>query len=195
MLNNWKEDLLRKILLVVALGLLVVSSVNAEPIRVSVGGYAGFNFPVAMEDVTSGNVFGFKARFAVIPKIGLEPNVAFSSYGDGEAEVFGETQTREGGKMTGFGLDAVLGGIQGFPGLSFYGIIGIGSSKWSRDGIEDKSGVSYYFGVGVEYTFATPITIEVRGKTQFMPYEDGSYKNGIVTIGASYQIGVLGGGE
>jgi opacity protein-like surface antigen len=176
----------------------MASGVNAEPIRLSVGGYAGyagFNFPVAMEDVTSGNVFGFKARFAIMPKIGLEPNIAFSSYGDGEAEVYDETQTREGGDITGFGLDAVLGSIQGFPGISFYGIIGIGSAKWARDGIDDKSGVSYYFGIGVEYTFTTPITLEARAKTQIFPYEDGSYKNGILTFGVSYQIGVLGGGE
>ena len=161
--------------------------------RISAGAFAGMNLPIAMEDVTSGALYGFKARFTLLPKIGLEPNVVFSTYGDAEAEVYDEMQSRDGGKITSFGVDAVLGGIQGFAGLSVYGIAGIGSSKWSRDGIDDISELTYYLGFGVEYAFPQSISIEVRAKAQIIPHEDGSYKNGMITAGLNYFFGSEGG--
>jgi opacity protein-like surface antigen len=190
---NWKEYLLRRALLIVSIGLLLFSSANAAPIGISAGAFAGMNLPIAMDDVTSGAIYGFKARFTLLPKIGLEPNVAFSTYGDGEADVYGEMQSRDGGKITSFGVDAVLGGIQGVGGLSIYGIVGIGSSKWSRDGIDDVSDVAYYLGLGTEYAFPQSISIEFRAKAQIIPHEDGSYKNGVLTAGLNYYFGALGG--
>jgi opacity protein-like surface antigen len=161
--------------------------------RISAGAFAGMNLPIAMEDVTSGAIYGFKARFTLLPGIGLEPNLVFSTYGDTEAEVYDEMQSRDGGKITSFGIDAVLGGIQGNPGLSIYGIAGIGSSKWSKEGIDDVSEVAYYLGLGIEYAFPQSISIEVRAKAQIIPHEDGSYKNGIITAGLNYYFGSAGG--
>ncbi|MCK4656155.1 MAG: porin family protein [candidate division Zixibacteria bacterium] len=184
---------MRRALLIVSIGLLLFSSVNAAPMRISAGAFAGMNLPIAMDDVTSGAIYGFKARFTLLPKIGIEPNVVFSTYGDAEAEVYGEIQSRDGGKITSFGVDAVLGGIQGIAGLSIYGIVGFGSSKWSRDGIDDVSEIAYYLGLGVEYALPQSISIEVRAKAQIIPHEDGSYKNGIVTAGLNYYFGALGG--
>jgi len=184
---------LRKALLVVLMGLLMFSSASASSMRISAGALAGFNLPIAMEDVTSGAIYGFKARFTLLPSIGIEPNLTFSTYGEGEAEVYGENQSRDGGKITSFGVDAVLGGIRGAVGLSVYGIAGIGSANWSRDGIDDVSDVSYYLGIGMEYALPQSISIEVRGKTQIISHEDGSYKNGMITAGLNYYFGALGG--
>jgi opacity protein-like surface antigen len=189
-----KEESLRKsIAFSVAFVILVVLTTNASAMRFSAGGFAGLNMPIAMEDVKSGMVFGFKGRVVVLPAIAVDPNLSFSSYGDGEADVFGETQKRDGGKITSFGVDLAVGGVQGNPGLSVYGILGLGSSKWSRDGIDDVSELSYYLGIGLEYSINEMISLDFRGRAQIIPHEDGSYKNGCVTAGVNFYFGTMGG--
>ena len=185
---------MRKSLIQVLTGLvLVFFAADASAIELSVGGFGGLNYPVVMEDVSSGKIYGLKARLAFMPYIGLEPNLTFSDYGDAEAEVYDEIQTRDGGKITSFGIDAVLGGIAGNPGLSVFGILGIGSSSWSREGLDDLKEMSYYLGFGLEYSLNIPISIEFKAKAQIIPFEDGSYKNGLITAGINYYFGEVGG--
>ena len=184
---------MRRNLLLLSIGFLLFSAPGASAVDIAVGGFAGLNFPLAMEDVTSGQIYGFKARFSVLPWLGIEPNLTFSGYGDGEAEVYGEIQTRDGGDITSFGVDAAFGGIQGNPGLSFHAVVGLGSAKWSREGVDDVSEMSWYVGIGTEYALPSSISIEVRAKAQVIPFEDGSYKNGCITAGLNYYFGKLGG--
>ncbi len=183
---------MRKSLILVLIGFLLLAA-DASAVGVSVGGFGGLNLPLAMENVSSGSIFGFKARFAFMPSIGIEPNLSFSSYGDAEAEVYDVIQKRDGGKITSFGVDAVLGGINGNPGLSIFGIFGLGSASWSRDGLDDLSEMTYYLGFGLEYSLNVPISIEVKAKAQIIPVEDGSYKNGCISAGINYYFGELGG--
>lgn len=184
---------MRRNLLLLSIGFLMVFVASASAVEIAAGAFVGLNAPLGMEDVTSGQIYGFKARFSVLPWLGIEPNVAFSGYGDGEAEVYDEIQTRDGGDITSFGVDAALGSIQGDPGLSFHAILGLGSSKWSREGIDDVSEMSWYLGLGTEIILPSSIAIEVRAKAQVIPFEDGSYKNGCITAGLNYYFGKLGG--
>jgi hypothetical protein len=180
-------------LLLLLVGFLLLFAADAFAMRIGAGAFAGLNLPVAMDDVTSGKIYGLKARLVLLPYVGVEPNLTFSDYGEGEVEVYDETMTRDGGEITSFGVDAVLGGIQGTPGLSVYGLLGIGSAKWSREGIDDVSELSTYIGFGTEYSMPSSISIEVRAKAQVISHEDGTYKNGCVTIGLNYYFGELGG--
>lgn len=184
---------MRKSLLLLSIAFFLLPIASASAVDISAGAFMGLNLPLGMEDVASGQIYGFKARLAVMPWLGIEPNLTFSGYGDGEAEVYDEIQKRDGGDITSFGVDAALGSIQGTPGLSFHGIVGLGSSSWSREGVDDVSEMSWYVGFGTEYILPSSISIEVRAKAQVIPFEDGSYKNGCITAGLNYYFGKLGG--
>jgi len=186
---------LRRLLLVLGIiSLILASATSLSATQLSVGGFAGLNLPVAMDDVKMGMAYGFKARIALMPSVGIEPNFMIASYGEGEAEVYDETYTRDGGEITSFGVDIVFGGISGKKGASFFVAGGIGSSKWSRDGIDDVTEMSFNLGVGMEYGVAEMISIELRAKAMVIPHDDGSYKNGMITGGLNYFFN-LGGGE
>lgn len=189
-----KGDNLRVRYVVIALiGLMLITTVSASGMRISVGGFAGLNLPVAMDDVKMGPMYGFKARFAVLPAVGIEPNFTIRNYGDSEAEVFGDILDRDGGRISAFGVDVLYGQIEGDPGLSIYGLFGLGSAKWTRDGIPDVSEIDVRFGMGLEYLLAKSVTLEFRGTIQVIPHDDGSYKNGGVTVGLNYFFGEKGG--
>jgi len=136
---------------------------------------------------------GFKARIAVMPSIGVEPNFTISKLGKGEADVYGEMQERDGGDITSFGVDLVVGGIEGNLGLSVYGIVGLGSAKWSREGLDDISKLSYFFGLGLEYGFSPMVSLDVRAKTLVMPNEGGTYKTLGISAGLNVYFGIAGG--
>lgn len=180
------------IVVVVAFMVLLLSS-QASAVRYSVGGFGGLVFPLGMEDVSSSSMFGFKARVALLPSVGVEPNFTINKLGKGEAEVYDEIQERDGGDITSFGIDLVVGGIEGNLGLSVYGIAGIGSAKWSRDGSDDVTKMSYFLGMGLEYGFSPMVSLDVRGKTLIMPNEDGTYKTLGISAGLNFYFGVGGG--
>lgn len=157
------------------------------------GGFVGMNIPVGMEDVTMSSMYGVKARIVVMPSIGIEPHLVFANYGDGEADVYGVNMARDGGKISSYGLDAVFGGIQGDRGLSVYGIIGIGAANWSRDGLEDISKMNWRLGLGLEYGLTEIMSLEVRGISQIIPNDGGTYKNFGITAGMNFYFGKMGG--
>jgi len=180
------------VLLAAAFIVLLLSS-QAFAIRYSVGGFGGLVLPLGMDDVTSSSMVGFKARIAVMPSIGVEPNFTISKLGKGEADVYGEMQERDGGDITSFGVDLVVGGIEGNLGLSVYGIVGLGSAKWSREGLDDISKLSYFFGLGLEYGFSPMVSLDVRAKTLVMPNEGGTYKTLGISAGLNVYFGIAGG--
>jgi hypothetical protein len=187
---------LKRITVLFAMGLILAFSfVDAQAVRFSAGAYGGLNFPVAMDEATSGSMFGIKGRVVVLPMIGVEPYFNVSNYGNVETEVFDEVMEREGGDITSFGLNLALGMIQGRDGLGVYGILGLESAKYARSGLDDITEASYTGGLGLEFGFREMVTVDFRGKVQIMPVEDGTYKNGSVSVGVNVFFGEFVGGE
>jgi len=189
-----EEVYLRKFTVVLALAIIVVlvaSPVHAA--RHSVGAFGGISIPLGMEDVKSSSLFGLKARFGLMPNIGIEPNFTVSNFGEGEADIYGEVQKRDGGDITSFGVDLVLGGTDGSMGLSLYGIGGLGSAKWSREGLDDISKLAYYIGMGLEYGIMPMMSLDVKAKTMILPNEGGTYKTLGVSAGLNLYFGMGGG--
>lgn len=188
--------------IVLALVLILICATNASAFRFGVGGFGGFNFPVAQDDVKMGTVFGAKARLPLIPFVGIEPNFTLMQNGDGEVDVeeynYG-TQTIVGGKFTSIGADVVFGSIMGTAGLNVHGIVGFSSATYARDvdAIDDLSNITYWLGLGFEYGINEQISLEFNGKLMVFPYDDGgdtgSRKNGIVTAGINVYLGEGGG--
>lgn len=188
-----------KLLVIVLLVTVAFCCQEANAFRFSVGGFGGFNFPVAQDDAKMGTVFGAKARIPIIPFIAVEPNFTLVKNGDAEFEItspaWNTTMKREAGKFTTFGVDAVFGSVLGYTGLNVYGIAGISSAKYARDvdAIPDLTEIGYWLGLGLEYAINDQIAIDMRGKLLVFAYDDGSRKNGIVTFGINYFFDMEGG--
>lgn len=180
---------------------IVMIGPEAQAFRFSVGAFGGMNLPVAQEDTKSGTVMGLKARIPLTAFLAVEPNYTLLKNGDGEVKVerLGDiTMTRDGGKFSTFGVDFVFGGVSGYKGFNAYGILGVASAKFAKEGLPDLTQGSLWLGVGFEFGITDYLSADFRGKALIFPYKDdgyadgdtGSRKNGIVTVGLNYYFGI-----
>lgn len=190
-----------RIVVLILLLTFVMAAPMANAFRFSVGAFGGLNLPIAQEDTKSGTVMGLKARIPVTTFVAVEPNYTYLKNGEGEVKVetLGDiTMKRDGGKFTTFGLDVVFGSVSGYKGFNAYGILGVASAKFAKDGLPDLTKGSLWLGVGFEYGVTDNISLDFRGKALIFPYKDddykdgdtGSRKNGIITVGLNYYFGV-----
>ncbi len=160
---------------------------------ISIGAFGGLNIPVAQEDAKTGNAFGLKAKFSPSPMIGGSIFYENRAFGDPEITVGGLTMSIDGGKVTSFGAELLIGNVGGAAGPHFYWALGISNYQWKRDGFEDHTKVGYHLGPGFELVLpAANIGIEGRGKFEIVPTgSGGSRKNALVFVGVNYHFGLL----
>lgn len=183
-----KKILCLSILMVLLGGVSVASAAG----KFSVGGFAGLNIPVGQEDVGNGTLFGAKGRIILLPFLGVEPNFVFSKYGDKDHDVGGLTMTRSGGDVTSFGVDAVIGTFSGFSQARFYGLVGINSNTFKRDGLPDQTRMGVSFGTGIEFLPADVFGIEVRARIHSISLEGGGGRNNLeLSAGLNYHFGPM----
>jgi opacity protein-like surface antigen len=176
---------MRKLFYLVFLIIAVASSSYAAPF--GLGGYGGVHIPIIQEDQNSGAIFGLKAKVGLLPGIVLEPNINMAKFGEREYS-FG---TREGSKITSFGIDALLGGGLGAVGFKMYGILGGGYYSVRRDNDEDINRIGWSTGLGFEIGLTPSMGIDIRGKLNVISTEGGgSKKAAAVTGGLNYYFGL-----
>lgn len=192
----------RAVITLLALVILLIVP-QADAYRFSAGAFAGLNIPVAQEDAESGSAYGVKLRLPLTGFVAVEPNYTYLKNGDGEIVVDQNgwdnvTMTNEGGTFNSFGIDLLIGSVLGYKGFGAYGIVGLSSAKFEREGVPDLTKGSYWLGLGFEYAFNDQISFELRGKAIIFPYDDesnpfrddkGSRKNGLLTVGVNYYFG------
>jgi hypothetical protein len=162
---------------------------------ISIGAFGGLNIPIVQDDAASGSGFGGKAKFSPIPMLAGAIYFESRTFGDPELEVQGMTLSTDGGNVTSFGVEALIGNTGGGPGPHFYWTFGLSSYKWSRDGQDDLSEVGYHLGPGFEFVLPAKIGLEGRAKFEIVPTDGGgSRKNVLVFIGLNYHIGLPVGG-
>ena len=165
--------------------LIMVSSASAA--RFGIGGFVGMNIPLAQEDVKSGILYGAKGRIPLLPVLGLEPNFVYSKYGDKELDNVG---TREGGTITSFGADLVLGNPIGFSRGRFYGLLGVNANTLKRKGHSDQTQFGLSFGVGFEFLPTEVLGIEARARYHGISLEGGGGRNNLeLSGGLNYYFG------
>jgi hypothetical protein len=179
--------------------IVLLSSQATYGFRFSVGGFGGFNFPVAQDDAKMGPAFGVRARIPLVPFVAAEPNFTYLKNGDAEILIdednWNTTMKRDAGKFTNFGLDVVFGKVMGHTGLNVFGIAGLSASKYARDvsSVPDLNKIAYWGGLGLEYAINEQISLDIRGKLMVFAYDDGkgtgSRKNGLLTFGVNYYMG------
>jgi len=176
---------MRKLLILSLLATAIATPVFAT--NFGVGAYGGVNIPIVQEDQGSGTVFGLKGKLSLIPGIGLEPNLNFAKFGDATLDFGG---TREGSKVTSYGVDAVLGAGMGAVGFKMYGILGAGFYSTKRDNDEDVTKIGWATGLGFEIGVSPTIGIDIRGKLNVISSEGGgTKKSAAVTGGLNYYFG------
>ncbi len=175
-----------------AVGLIVLALASSALALgdISIGPYYGMNIPIVNEEIKSGGMFGIQAKFAPISFLAAGLHFQSRNYGDPSAELFYGSDTKDGGKLQSFGMDAYLGKTSGI-GPNFYLMASIGSYKWTRDNMEDISKTAYAFGPGVEIVLPINLGIEGRGMLEVVPTGDkGSWKSFMWFIGLNYHIGL-----
>ena len=184
------------VLLVAAAVFAFAQPAAAGLLGVGASVYGGFNIPVAQDDAGSGSVWGFRVPVQAVSVLRLEPFAAFIKNGDYTIDnVLGGPFTYDGGKLTGFGLNAMFGAPMTVPAVGIAFVAGIGSYKLENEESVpqvDESRVGYTLGVDVMVGLG-PVPVALDGRADFLivPLDDGgSRKNVLLTIGAVYKFGI-----
>jgi hypothetical protein len=182
---------MKKILSVtmLVLFLLGISSV-ASAGKFSIGGFAGLNVPVAQDDAKSGALFGAKARILLLPFLGIEPNFSFAKYEGKDVEVREKSYPGEGGDITSFGADIILGTMSSFSKMKFYGLAGISTNTYKREKVSDESGLGLAVGTGFEFFPTEILSIEIRAKYHSIKIGDGGRPHLQLSGGLNYYFGI-----
>jgi hypothetical protein len=167
--------------------LMMVSSASAK--KFSIGGFAGLNLPLAQQDTKSGALFGAKGKIPLLPFLALEPNFVFAKYAGKDVEVNEKMYPQEGGDITSFGADLLIGSMFGMSKVKFYGLTGINSNTYKRKGFSNKTGLGWTLGTGLEF-FATEIlSLEIRTRYHAIKVEEGGKAHLEVSGGLNYYFG------
>jgi opacity protein-like surface antigen len=170
------------ILVVFALVLLPCAAGAAS---VGLGAFGGMSIPIVQDDNGQGTVFGVRVPVSLLPLVTVEPYYAKTSGGDKDQEIAGETITRSGIDVSGFGANVMLT----FGGkLQLYPFAGIGSYKLSRTGSEDLTNTAYTFGLGLGISPLPKLSVHVRGELAAAVEGETSRKWANATLGVSYNV-------
>jgi len=175
---------MRKIVSILLLA-LVLSSGVAGAAGIGLGAFGGMSIPIVQDDAKMGPMFGLRLPVSVLPMLRLEPFWARTTLGDVDGTFAGLPYTRDGGKVSAFGLNALLatGGA-----LRFYPYVGIGSYKLTREASDDRTEVGYDAGLGLGLSPLPGIEVDLRGEFAMISLGETSRKYANVTLGASYHF-------
>jgi hypothetical protein len=178
-----------KVVSVAALLILALAATAPRARAISAGAevFGGMIAPIEQDDADQGSLFGVRLPVQLMTLLTAEGWYSKSTLGDKTATVAGLPYTRDGGTLTGYGLNARIGGM-GAPGLSFFPYAGFGSYRLEREGSDDVSEIGYDFGFGMVLTPAPRIGISLRGQFDMVPTGSTSRKYGEVQVGVSYTL-------
>lgn len=164
---------------------------NARSMEIGVGGFGGMNIPVVQDDASTSSLLGLKARMQLIPALGIESFFTRLNQGDTSIEVGGKDMSRDGGSISSFGLNLILGSISSDLGAHFHVAAGIGSYSIKREGIPNESRLGYNLGPEVEIGLRHGLSVEVSSKFHIITLEGGgSRKNIGISGGVNYYFGL-----
>ncbi len=166
---------------------LAARAPDARAVSIGAEAFGGMSVPILQADSEQGTVFGLRAPVSVMSLLTVEPWFAKSALGAKSAEIAGLPYERDGGDLTGYGLNARLGGPPG-PGLSFFPYVGLGSYHLARKGSADIDELGYDLGAGLTLTPMPRLGIGLRGQFTMIPTRGTSRKYGEVQVGVSYSI-------
>jgi len=181
---------MRRILVSLTLLLLLCSTVAAQGPKIGLGVFGGLDIPVGQDDQDQGTVFGVRGKLKVFPIVTLEPRISFTSFGEPESDVV--DWGLDGSKVNAYGIDAVFGAPFGASGFNLFGVLGAGFYNYKRDqAAQDDTNLGWSAGLCFAIGLAPMVSVDVRGKLNVVPYDDGgTKKSGSATAGLNYYFGM-----
>lgn len=181
---------MRKVICLIIVALFVASSSSvALAGKFSIGAFGGLNIPLVQDDAKSGALYGAKGRILLLPYLGIEPYFSFAEYGGKDVEVREQSFAGKSGDITSFGADLVLGSMSGIGKTRFYGLVGINSNTYKREGIPDETGLGLAFGSGFEFFPTEMVSLEFRAKYHPIKVADGGRVHFEISGGLNYYFG------
>ena len=174
-----------------AVCMLVLAAPQVQAQKLGIGAFGGLNIPVAQDDAGSGSLFGIRLQAQPTPLIRFEPFVSFVKNGDYDLIGIGGTSTLDGGKLTVFGINGILGTPMGGPGIGVGLVGGISSYKLKVDHYDDLTRVGYSGGIDIGLgLIGVPVRLNGRGEFVMVPLDGGGSRKFIfATVGAAYSFG------
>jgi hypothetical protein len=186
---------MKRLVIVVTVGLLLFGLPSAWAGGWGVGGFAGINIPVEQEDAENGMVYGLRGRLPAFWALTFEPQVFMLKNGDYDVS-FGELtdQVEEdltSWKATSFGANLVLGApVRTFAGVRPFVFGGIRLNSLDFDNRDAETQLGFGAGIGIEFG-SKPVGFEVRAAGEVFPDgNDSSRKNGLITGGLNIYLGL-----
>ena len=167
-----------------ALVALLLCAGVASAGSIGIGTFAGTSVPVLQEDQAQGPIYGLRAPVSLTPLLALEPFWSTTALGDADTDVASVTFTREGSDVTTFGANLLLttsGPVRFFP------YVGLGSAHFERTG-QDETFTSWHFGLGLGFTPAPRLNLDLRAELQAAVEDGASRKMANIMVGASYAL-------
>ena len=174
---------MKKVLLAALVLVLAHAAVQAQAPSLGVGVFGGLNIPIVQDDQGSGTAFGVRVRVKLLPFLVAEPNLLLSKWGEPDP-IEGVTLAIDGSKITGFGIDATLGGLPGGVGFKPFAFVGVGSFKIKNEQTKyDESNLGVKGGIGFGIGLSPKFDLDIRGGLLVVPQEDGGSKKGALITG------------
>jgi hypothetical protein len=170
---------------ILVLFVLALLPCTAGAVSVGAGAFGGMSIPILQDDNGQGTTFGLRAPVSLLPLLTVEPFFTRISGGDKDQDIEGDTFTRSGIDVTGFGANVLLtfgGKVQLYP------FAGIGSYALSRAGSDDVTSTAYTFGLGLGISPLPKLSIHVRGELAAAVEGETSRKWANATVGVSYNV-------
>ena len=169
---------------------LAVTTATAAPIKVGIGAFGGVSIPVLNELSKQGSQLGVRVPVKLLPLVTLEPYYSNAGLGDATETVLGVSYTRVGGKVSGFGLNALFtfGGA-----VQFYPWAGLGSYKITRTGADDINKSGFQGGLGLGVKIIPGLDLHVRGGLDVVSTDGTSQKFADINAGLNYAFFPMGG--
>ena len=179
--------------LAMALAALILGATTAGAAAIGVGAFGGASVPVLNDLSKQGSMFGVRVPVSLLPILTVEPFFSSSSLGDVTQDIGGISYTRDGGKSSAFGANALL--TFGAMGFRLFPFAGIGSYKLTRSGSEDIKDAGYDFGLGLGFSPIQKLSVDVRGELAMVKTGETSQKFANITAGVSYVLFKMPQGE
>jgi hypothetical protein len=113
-----------KTIVLLAVLAVALSAATAGAVGIGIEPFAGLSYPVLQDDRTQGSIWGFRVPVSVVPLLTVEPYYSSASYGDKTITTIAGSSTRDGGKVSAWGVNLLLSA--GGPSSSFP------TSGWAR---------------------------------------------------------------
>ena len=181
---------MRKSLLIICIVLIAATALNAQGLKFSAGAFGGISIPLVQDDQGQGTIFGVMGRINLMSLLVVEPHISLTNWG--EPDPIDELDLGiSGSKLTNFGVDVMLGGMPGAPGIKPYFLGGIGYYKIKNDDTQfDESQLGYAVGLGISIGLVPTIDLDVKAKGIIIPIEGASKKAVNITAGLMYNFGI-----